>query len=403
MLRVGVTGGIGSGKSTVSARLRALGADVVDADQVAREVVEPGQPALTRIREHFGAAVIRDDGSLDRAGLAAVVFADPAALRALEQITGPAITAEVAERRSRVPREQVSVFDMPLLVERGLWVHEHLCVVVEVDSETRVRRLVEGRGLDEADARRRIAAQATDADRRAVADIVLDNTGTPDDLERLVDDLWADRLARYDANLRTGTRTRRPDTDAVVAPRADWAARGDRVVARIEAALSAAPGVAGVEHIGSTAVPGLLAKDVIDVQIGVQSLDDADTAAFWDGLTRAGYLLSVGNERDTPHPAGAVPEQWAKRFWGGCDPGEIVHVHVRAVGSAGWRFALLFRDWLRADPEALEAYAAEKRRLLALDPRTDAYVDAKEPWFDGAWHRAGAWADETSWTPPPHP
>ncbi len=98
-----------------------------------------------------------------------------------------------------------------------------------------------------------------------------------------------------------------------------------------------------------------------------------------------------------------MPDQWAKRFWGGCDPAEVVHVHVREAGSAGWRFALLFRDWLRADPEALEAYAAEKRRLIALDPRTDAYVDAKEPWFDGAWHRAEAWADETSWAPPTHP
>ncbi|MEO7754665.1 MAG: dephospho-CoA kinase [Terracoccus sp.] len=403
MLRVGVTGGIGSGKSTVSARLRALGADVIDADQVARAVVEPGQPALARIRERFGAEVIRDDGSLDRAGLAAVVFADPAALQSLEEITGPAINAQVADRRSRVPRDRVSVFDMPLLVERGLWVHEHLSVVVEVDTETRVRRLVEGRGLGEADAGRRIAAQATDVQRRAVADVVLDNTGTPEDLERLVDELWADRLAPYDANLRSGTRTRRPDTDAVVAPRSDWAARGDRVVTRIEAALADAGGVAGVEHIGSTAVPGLLAKDVIDVQVGVRSLTDADTAEFRSGLARAGYLLSVGNERDTPHPVGAAPEQWAKRFWGGCDPGEIVHVHVRALGSGGWRFAILFRDWLRADPEALEAYAAEKRRLLALDPRTDAYVDAKEPWFDGAWHRAESWAARTSWTPPTHP
>lgn len=400
MLRVGVTGGIGSGKSTVSARLGELGADVVDADRVAREVVEPGRPALAGIRERFGTSVIRDDGSLDRAALAAVVFADPAALRALEEITEPAITAEVTRQRSRVPLERVSVFDMPLLVERGLWVHEHVCVVVEVDAETRVRRLVEGRGLDEADARRRIAAQATDDERRAVADVVLDNTGSTGELERRVDALWNDRIVRYDANLRTGTRSRRPEANAVVAPREDWPARGQRVVARIAAALSGVDGVAGVEHIGSTAVPGLIAKDVIDVQIGVRSLAVADAAPFRAGLDDAGYVLSVGNERDTPHPAGAGAEAWAKRFWGGCDPAEIVHVHVRAEHSAGWRFALLFRDWLRADPVACEGYAAEKRRLLALDTRTDAYVDAKEPWFDGAWHRAEAWAAETSWTTP---
>src|SRR6476619_2769141 len=152
MLRVGVTGGIGSGKSTVSRRLGELGAHVVDADAVAREVVEPGQPTLAAIRERFGAAVIRPDGTLDRAGLAAVVFADPDELAALDAITGPAIAARVAALRAAAPADAVSVYDMPLLVERGLWVHEHLSVVVEAGEETRVRRLVEQRGLDADDA-----------------------------------------------------------------------------------------------------------------------------------------------------------------------------------------------------------------------------------------------------------
>ncbi len=397
MLRVGVTGGIGSGKSTVSARLGELGADVVDADRVAREVVEPGRPALEGIRERFGTSVIRDDGSLDRAALAAVVFADPVALRSLEEITGPAITAEVARRRGRVPREQVSVFDMPLLVERGLWVHEHLCLVVEVDADTRVRRLVEGRGLDEVDARRRITAQATDGERRAVADVVLDNTRSPSHLQRLVDALWNERLVPYDANLRTGTRSRGPESGAVV-PRDDWPARGERVVHRIAAALSEVHGVSGVEHIGPTAVPGLLATDVVDVQIAVTSLGAADASPFRDGLAGAGYVLARGNERDPPHPLGADPETWAERLWGGCDPAAVVHVHVRAVDSAGWRFALLVRDWLRADPEAREEHTSVRRRLLALDPRTAAYVETEESWFEGAWHRAEAWAATTSWT-----
>jgi dephospho-CoA kinase len=137
---VGLTGGIGSGKSTVARRFAELGAVVIDADQVAREVVEPGEPTLARIRDRFGAQVISADGSLDRAGLAALAFPDPEALAALNAITGPAILERVAELRAKVPNDRVSVFDMPLLVERRLWVHEHLTIVVDVDVETRVKR-----------------------------------------------------------------------------------------------------------------------------------------------------------------------------------------------------------------------------------------------------------------------
>lgn len=401
MLRVGVTGGIGSGKSTVSRRLAELGAVVVDADQVAREVVEPGEPALAAIRSRFGPAVIRAEGGLDRAALAALVFPDPEALAALNAITGPAIMDRVARRRAAVAPDRVSVFDMPLLVERRLWVHEHLAVVVHVDVETRVRRLVEQRGLDEADVRHRIATQVDDAERQAAADIWLDNTGTPDELVSAVDELWRERLEPYSANLVSGIRTCRPARDAVVAADPDWAARGGRVVGRLAAALRCA-GVRGdVTHIGSTSVPGLIAKDVIDVQIGVPTLADADRPEFGAALREAGYLLSPGNRGDTPHPAGADPSGWAKRFYGGCDPGQIVHLHVRETGSPGWRFALLFPDWLRAVPGERQAYAAHKRALLAADPRTDAYTEAKEPWFEEAWARASAWAAEVGWAPRP--
>ncbi|GAB3882680.1 dephospho-CoA kinase [Terrabacter terrigena] len=401
MLRVGVTGGIGSGKSTVSRRLDELGAHLVDADAVAREVVEPGQPTLEAIRERFGDAVIRPDGSLDRAGLAAVVFADADELAALDAITGPAIAARVAQLRSTAPADAVSVYDMPLLVERGLWVHEHLAVVVEADPDTRVRRLVEQRGLDAADARRRIAAQATDAERRAVADVLLPNDGTPGELERAVDLLWEQRLAPFAANLADATRSRRPDrsNDCVVEPRPDWEARAERVVARLAAALAPAGVATEVSHVGSTSVPGLLAKDVIDVQVGVRHLADADRDDVKRSLAHAGYVHSLGNETDTPHPSGDAPERWGKRFLGGCDPGNHVHVHVREHGSAGWRFALLFRDWLRHEPAERDAYAAEKRRLLQQHATTSDYVLAKEPWFEQAWHRANAWAERTDWHP----
>jgi dephospho-CoA kinase len=401
VLRVGVTGGIGSGKSGVAARLAALGAHVVDADAVAREVVEPGEPTLLAIRRHFGEAVVRPDGTLDRAALAAIVFPDAGSLEALDAITGPAIASRVARLRSAVPSGVVSVYDMPLLVERGLWVHEHLCVVVEVDVETRVRRLVEQRGLDERDARHRIAAQASDAQRRAVADVVLDNSGTPDELDHVVEALWHDRITPFEDNLSRGLRSRRPDlaADVVTAPDPDWEARAERVVARLAAALAPSGVVTEVSHIGSTAVPGLLAKDVIDVQIGVRRLADADRPDVGAALAAAGYVFSHGNHGDTPHPRGADPGEWLKRFLGGCDPANHVHVHVREHGSAGWRFALLFRDWLTHDGTEREAYAAEKRRLLALHETTTAYVEAKEAWFEDAWRRAQDWADRTGWRP----
>lgn len=401
MLRVGVTGGIGSGKSSVSQRLAGLGAVVVDADQVAREVVEPGEPTLTAIRDRFGSNVIRPDGSLDRAALAAVVFPDPAALADLNAITGPAIMTRVAQRRAAVPADRVTVFDMPLLVERRLWVHEHLAVVVHVDVETRVQRLVAQRGLDEADVRHRIATQADDDARRAVADVWLDNNGTPDELTAAVDALWRERIEPYDANVVGGIRTRRPDRNAVVAARADWAACGARVVARLAAALATTGLACDVTHIGSTAVPGLVAKDVIDIQVGVPRLADADHPGFAAALRAAGYLLDPANLADNPHPAGADPAGWAKRYYGGCDPGQVVHVHVRGTGGEGWRFALLFRDWLRALPAERDEYAAHKRALLAADPRTDVYTEAKEPWFEGAWQRATRWAAASGWAPQP--
>lgn len=398
MLRVGVTGGIGSGKSTVARRLAERGAVVVDADAVAREVVEPGRPALAAIAERFGRGVIADDGALDRAALAAIVFTDTAALDALNAITGPAIQDRVAELRRSVPHGAVDVFDMPLLVERGLWVHEHLSIAVEADVETRVRRLVELRGLPEQDARNRIANQASAAERGAACDVVIDNSGSPEALLAEVDQLWTTRLAPWNDNLLQGRRTRRPDALHLSDPRDDWAARGARVVAKLAAALAHVP-VTEVSHVGSTSVPGLLAKDVIDVQVGVRHLADADTDAFRSAMRRAGYVESVGNTQDTPHPPADAPDGWRKRFHGGTDPAEFVHVHVRETGSPGWRFALLFRDWLTHEPTERDAYAGLKRSLTQRHERTSDYTEAKEPWFERAWQRADEWATTTGWTP----
>jgi len=403
VLDVGLTGGIGSGKSTVAAALRDLGAHVIDADMVAREVVEPGTPTLARIAERFGSQLVRPDGTLDRAALAAIVFPHPEALADLDRITGPAIAARVREQRAAADVQAISVYDMPLLIERRLWPREHLTVVVGADAETRVRRLVEQRTLSEADARHRIARQATDEERRAAADVWVDNDGDLAATHAQIRDLWVQRLVPFNTNLLAGTRGRRPDRPSIVEPDSTWPVQADRLVARIVDALGdRAP---RVEHIGSTSVPGLAAKDVIDLQVGVVSLDHADDPAFVADLTQRGFVRVPALTVDTAHP-GNGDHRWAKRFHGSMDPGRAANVHVRAIGSPGWVFALQLRDWLRADPDAREQYASLKRALAAGVPSTEEYAEAKEPWLAEAYPRVVDWAHRRGWTDraeqPPH-
>jgi dephospho-CoA kinase len=397
MLRLGLTGGIGSGKSTVAGVLRNLGAVVTDADRVAREVVEPGRPALAAIAAEFGPGVIRADGSLDRAGLATLVFPDPARLRALEAITGPAISARVAALRADVPPGLVDVYDMPLLVEHGLWVREHLTLVVDAPVDVRLDRLVAQRGMPRADAEARIAAQASDGQRRAAADLWVDNGGSRESTQAQVQRMWAERVVPFDANLRDGIRARRPADLVLREADPSWGQAGARVVSRVAAAL-AGRGVR-VDHVGSTSVPGLVAKDVVDVQVGVRRLIDADEPGFGEVLRRAGYLLVEGRTQDRPHPEGGPTSPWSKRLYGGCDPGRVVHVHVREIGSLGWRFALAFRDWLRSVPRARDEYAGQKRSLATQLARTSDYTAAKESWFEAAYPRVQAWVSQVGWTP----
>jgi dephospho-CoA kinase len=193
VLRIGLTGGIGSGKSTVAGLLAARGAQVVDADRIAREVVEPGTPGLEAVVAAFGSGVLTPEGALDRPALAAVVFADPEARRRLDGIVHPLVRARATELVAAAPPDAVVVQDVPLLVETGQAGSYDLVLVVEADTDTRVRRLV-GRGLSEDDARARISAQATDEQRRAVADVVLDNSGTVEALEAQVERFWSERV-----------------------------------------------------------------------------------------------------------------------------------------------------------------------------------------------------------------
>ncbi len=190
MRLVALTGGIGSGKSTVSALLAARGALIVDADAIVRELQAPGEPLLDRLAERFGDHIIRPDGSLDRAALAAVAFNDDAALADLNAIVHPAVREEMSRRVADAAHtDRVVVMDVPLLNVRA----DHdvaAVIVVDVPIETAVQRLVESRGMEEADARARIAKQISREERLAVADRVIDNRGDLASLEAQVDELW---------------------------------------------------------------------------------------------------------------------------------------------------------------------------------------------------------------------
>lgn len=386
MLRIGLTGGIGSGKSTVAARLAALGATVVDADHVAREVVAPGTPALAAIATRFGDRLVGADGRLDRPALGRLVFGDPDALRDLEAITHPAIWARTAALVAAAPEDGILVHDMPLIVEKRMVGEYHLVLVVGASETTRLHRLVELRGMPPADARARIGAQASDAQRRTAADVWLENEADQQALVEAVDELWHTRLVPFADNLSRGIRSRllRP---VLSAPDPAWPAAAERLAERIRYALG--DRVARIDHIGSTAVAGLAAKDVVDLQVGVADLSDADEPAFAAGMTRAGFVAvpEIAGDR-TRH--GTV---WEKRFYGSADPGRIAHIHVREVGSPGWRWALAFRDLLRADARMRAEYAALKARLAASSIGTDEYAQAKEPWFAALDERIAAYVN----------
>ncbi len=199
MLRIGLTGGIGSGKSAVSERFSALGAVVLDGDKAARAVVEPGTPGLARIAETFGPQVLRPDGSLDRAKLAGIVFADEAARAQLNAITHPLIhrhiqAGEEAAVKAGGP-DTIIVHDIPLLAEGQRAAGFDVVIVVDVPAEVQVSRLA-ARGLPEDQARARMAAQATREQRLAIADIVIDNSGSLEDLDRRVAAVWAGLTSR---------------------------------------------------------------------------------------------------------------------------------------------------------------------------------------------------------------
>jgi dephospho-CoA kinase len=199
VLLVGLTGGIGSGKSTVARLLALRGAVVIEADALAREVVEPGTPGFEQVAEAFGPDIVTPAGELDRAALGRIVFQDAERRRALEAIVHPEVARRFAEEVERYRgTDRVVVYAVPLLVERGLAPAFDVVLAVSASEATRVARVVAERGIDAGEVRARIAAQVGDEERAAVADLVLDNAGSLDDLERAVDDAWTFLKERAD-------------------------------------------------------------------------------------------------------------------------------------------------------------------------------------------------------------
>jgi dephospho-CoA kinase len=390
MLHVGLTGGIGAGKSTVAGRLVSHGAVLIDSDRLAREAVAPGTEGLRAVVAEFGTEVLAPDGTLDRPALAARVFGDDDARVRLNAVVHPLVGARSAELLAAAPADAVVVQDIPLLVEGGMAADFPLVVVVHADTEVRMRRLVGQRGMPESDAWSRIAAQATDGQHRAVADVWLENSGTRDGTLAAVDRLWAERLLPFEENLRTLRRAPRPRHAELVPPDETWPAQAERVAARVAAA--AGDQARRVDHIGSTAVPGLAAKDVLDLQVVVHDIGTAGQVA--DGLAAAGLVRGEGRWWDNALDGTRRDKAIALN----ADPGRAANCHIRPLDSPVWREALLLRDWLRAHPDGIQEYAEVKlalarQRLASID----AYAAAKTPFISGTLARAERWAVQTGW------
>lgn len=380
-----MTGGIGAGKSTVSATFADCGGVIVDSDVIAREVVQPGTAGLAALVEAFGVGILLPDGALNRSALAAKAFQNDEQRAKLNGIVHPLVGKRRQEIIDSVAEEAVVVEDIPLLAETGMAPFFPLVVVVWADEETRVRRLIE-RGLAEGDARARMKAQASDEQRRAIADAVLDNSGTREELVEKARELWFDRILPLSENIRTGQVVR-------VAPRLvphnpGWVADAQRIVNRIKAA--AGPKVLRADHIASTSVDGLDAKDVVDIQVTVASIEDADEIA--GALAGVGYPRVPQVDRDVAHDDSG---RWGKRLHGAADPGRPANIQLRVDGWPNQRFALLFPAWLAANPDVRDDYLRVKRAALSAP----SYVGAKEAWFADAYPKALAWAETTGWRP----
>lgn len=310
MLLIGLTGGIGSGKSTVAGHLAARGAVVLDADELAREVVAPGTRALKQVQERFGAAVVDARGALDRPALGALVFDDPPARRDLEAITHPLIRQRTQERLAALPADALVVHDVPLLVELGYAPRYHLVLVVGADEQVRVDRLTGSRGLTRADALSRIRSQADDAARREVADAWLDNNGPPEALRDQVDSLHRSRLLPLHRNLEEGAPAD-PGNPVVATTGEDVTGRPRRILARLRWILGdAVVSARGAGPGGGQTGPA----DRTEVVLGIADPDAVDVRRR---LCQGGFAPQV------------------QRLYASCDPGRPATVQLQAPSVGG--------------------------------------------------------------------
>ncbi|MDR3659288.1 MAG: dephospho-CoA kinase [Mycobacterium sp.] len=404
MLRIGLSGGIGAGKSTVSSTFAACGGIIVDGDVISREVVAPGTEGLAALVEAFGEDILLPDGALNRPALAAVAFSNDEKLQTLNSIVHPLVGKRRAELIDAAPVGSVVVEDIPLLVESQMAPLFPLVVMVHADEDVRIARLIEYRGFTADDARARIAAQATIEQRQAVADVWLDNSGSADELAAEARELWEQRIVPFARNVQNRV-------PATVAPKlvpydSTWPEQAGRILARLKTACGHR--AVRIDHVGSTSVVDLDAKDVIDIQVTVETLALADGVA--DHLQTAGYprVECITEDVAKTDARSTVAEfdhsddksLWQKRFHASADPGRPTNVHIRVVGWPGQQFALLFPAWIAANPDERLEYLALKHDAMAAGPATSGdYADAKEPWLAGAYRRAWAWADETGWRP----
>ncbi len=319
---MGLTGGIGAGKSTVAGALADLGAVIVDADRIAREVVEPGSEGLAELEAAFGPDVIAADGSLDRAALAAKAFVDDESRLRLNSILHPRIGARTQEYVQAAPADAILVQDIPLIVESGLGPAFDLVVVVHVDEAERLRRLTEYRGMDEADVRARMAAQATVEQRWAAADVWLDNGGVPGAIVEDVRQLWIERLIPFERNIseQTGA-VSAPD---IVPANPEWPDQARRAIARL--ALATGGRALAIEHVGPTSVPGLSARDCLDVLVTVS--DEATAAEISAELGGAGFPFDTTVVEPDLADLQARAAGGTYRLHRGCDPLRAIAVHL---------------------------------------------------------------------------
>jgi len=278
-LLLGLTGGIGAGKSTVAALCADRGAGLIDADRIAREVVEPGEPALAALRDAFGDGVLTPEGALDRPALAGLAFASSEQTAVLNRIMHPAIEARTAQRLAELADRPIVVHDVPLLVENGLTGNYHLSLLVDVSEEIRLERLTTLRGLDREDAIRRIRAQATDDQRLRACDVRLDNGGSPEALAEQFEALWETRIEPFRHNRAAGVPAEPLSLPADEAGADAQAAAGDRLVTRLERAAQRA-GIAATAS--ATAAPDRI---TIDLQLPA----DVESARIHGVLREAGY------------------------------------------------------------------------------------------------------------------